>query len=89
MVNKKKKLNIIKENKNLPVPASSLEKYLAEISNYKILTKEEEMKYALDTFWLLIRGAFVMWIAVGFAMLEAGLLWSKNTTAILTKNITL
>ena len=48
MVIKKKKLNIIKENKNLPVPASSLEKYLAEISNYKILTKEEEMKYALD-----------------------------------------
>ena len=48
MVNKKKKPNIIKENKNLPVPASSLEKYLAEISNYKILTKEEEMKYALD-----------------------------------------
>ena len=32
----------------MPVPASSLEKYLAEISNYKILTKEEEMKYALD-----------------------------------------
>ena len=43
MVNKKKKPNIIKENKNLPVPASSLEKYLAEISNYKILTKEEEI----------------------------------------------
>ena len=48
MANKKNKPNIIKENKNLPVPASSLEKYLAEISNYKILTKEEEMKYALD-----------------------------------------
>ena len=48
MVNKRKKPNIDKENKNLPVPASSLEKYLAEISNYKILTKEEEMKYALD-----------------------------------------
>ena len=48
MVNKKKKPNIIKENKNLPVPASSLEKYLAEISNYKILTKEEEMKLRLD-----------------------------------------
>ena len=30
-----------------------------------------------------------MWMAAGFAMLEAGLVRSKNTTAILTKNITL
>ena len=30
-----------------------------------------------------------MWMAAGFAMLEAGLVRSKNTTAILAKNITL
>ncbi|MBT7202348.1 MAG: ammonium transporter [Deltaproteobacteria bacterium] len=49
---------------------------------------QAEMKYVLDTIWLLISGAFVMWMAAGFAMLEAGLVRSKNTTAILTKNIT-
>ena len=35
-----------KINKNLPVPANSLEKYLTEISNYEILSREEESKYA-------------------------------------------
>ena len=35
-------------NKNLPVPANSLEKYLTEISNYKILSREEEAKYAQE-----------------------------------------
>ncbi len=49
----------------------------------------EEMKYVLDSFWLLISGCLVMWMAAGFAMLEAGLVRTKNTTAILTKNITL
>jgi Amt family ammonium transporter len=34
-------------------------------------------------------GALVMWMAAGFAMLEAGLVRSKNTTEILTKNISL
>ena len=33
-------------------------------------------------------GAFVMWMAAGFAMLEAGMV-EKNTTTILTKNILL
>ena len=48
-----------------------------------------QLKYALDTFYFLITGAFVMWMAAGFAMLEAGLVRSKNTTEILTKNIAL
>jgi Amt family ammonium transporter len=48
-----------------------------------------ELQYALDTFYFLICGAFVMWMAAGFAMLEAGLVRSKNTTEILTKNIAL
>ena len=46
-----------------------------------------QVKYALDTFYFLICGALVMWMAAGFAMLEAGLVRSKNTTEILTKNI--
>jgi Amt family ammonium transporter len=48
-----------------------------------------ETKYALDTFYFLISGALVMWMAAGFAMLEAGLVRAKNTAEILTKNITL
>ena len=48
-----------------------------------------ELKYALDTFYFLVMGAFVMWMAAGFAMLEAGLVRAKNTAEILTKNISL
>ncbi len=48
-----------------------------------------EIQYALDTFYFLVSGALVMWMAAGFAMLEAGLVRSKNTTEILTKNVDL
>ena len=48
-----------------------------------------ELGYALDTFYFLICGARVMWMAAGFAMLEAGLVRAKNTTEILTKNVAL
>ncbi len=48
-----------------------------------------QLKYALDTFYFLICGALVMWMAAGFSMLEAGLVRSKNTTEILTKNVAL
>lgn len=48
-----------------------------------------ELQYALDTFYFLVCGALVMWMAAGFTMLEAGLVRSKNTVEILTKNISL
>jgi len=48
-----------------------------------------ELQYALDTFYFLVCGALVMWMAAGFAMLEAGLVRSKNTAEILTKNVSL
>ncbi len=48
-----------------------------------------QLQYALDTFYFLICGALVMWMAAGFSMLEAGLVRSKNTTEILTKNVLL
>lgn len=48
-----------------------------------------QLQYAMDTFYFLVMGAFVMWMAAGFAMLEAGLVRSKNTTEILTKNVVL
>ncbi len=48
-----------------------------------------ELSYALDTFYFLVSGALVMWMAAGFAMLEAGLVRAKNTAEILTKNVAL
>jgi len=57
-----------------------LEKKVEEILN---------LKYALDTLYFLMMGAFVMWMAAGFSMLEAGLVRAKNTTEILTKNVAL
>jgi len=48
-----------------------------------------ELAYALDTFYFLVMGALVMWMAAGFAMLEAGLVRAKNTSEILAKNIAL
>jgi Amt family ammonium transporter len=49
----------------------------------------QELQYALNTLWFLLAGALVMWMAAGFSMLEAGLVRSKNTTEILTKNVAL
>ncbi|CAH0534384.1 Ammonia channel [Vibrio stylophorae] len=48
-----------------------------------------ELRFALDTLFFCLSGALVMWMAAGFAMLEAGLVRAKNTTEILTKNICL
>ncbi|MEX1033936.1 MAG: ammonium transporter [Cellvibrionaceae bacterium] len=48
-----------------------------------------ELQFAMDTFYFLVCGALVMWMAAGFAMLEAGLVRSKNTTEILAKNVSL
>lgn len=53
------------------------------------LDQVTELAYALDTFYFLVSGALVMWMAAGFAMLEAGLVRAKNTTEILTKNVAL
>lgn len=52
-------------------------------------TTVEALSYALNTFYLLISAALVMWMAAGFAMLEAGLVRSKNTAEILVKNMLL
>ena len=48
-----------------------------------------QTNYALDTFYLLVMGALVMLMVPGFAMLEAGLVRSKNTAEILLKNVAL
>mgnify|MGYP002621192672 CR=1 FL=1 len=46
-----------------------------------------ELSYALDTFYFLMSGVLVMWMAAGFTMLESGLVRAKNTAEILTKNV--
>ncbi|MGB5486315.1 MAG: ammonium transporter [Lysobacterales bacterium] len=48
-----------------------------------------ELQYAIDTFYFLVCGALVMWMAAGFSLLESGLVRAKNTVEILTKNIAL
>ncbi len=48
-----------------------------------------QLAYAFDTFYFLVMGALVMFMAPGFAMLEAGLVRAKNTTEILLKNVAL
>ncbi len=61
-----------------------MEAQITEVAN-----TATQLAYALDTFYFLVSGALVMWMAAGFAMLEAGLVRSKSVTEILTKNITL
>lgn len=48
-----------------------------------------DVQYILNGFLLVISGAFVMWMAAGFAMLESGLTQAKNNSIILVKNLTL
>ena len=48
-----------------------------------------QLSYAVDTFYFLVMGVLVMFMAPGFAMLEAGLVRAKNTSEILTKNVAL
>jgi len=68
----------------LAAPALADEPTVADV-----MTNVFHLQYAMDTFYFLICGALVMWMAAGFAMLEAGLVRGKNTTEILTKNIAL
>ena len=46
-----------------------------------------DFTFILNTLLFLIGGFLVMWMAAGFAMLEAGLVRSKNVTMQLTKNV--
>ena len=46
-----------------------------------------EIVFALDTFYAVMAGALVMFMAAGFTMLEAGLVQKKDVSEIVTKNI--
>lgn len=53
------------------------------------MTELTELQYAFDTFYFLMCGVLVLWMAAGFTMLEAGMVRAKNTAEILTKNVAL
>jgi ammonium transporter, Amt family len=48
-----------------------------------------QLSYSVDTLYFLLMGVLVMFMAPGFAMLEAGMVRAKNTSEILTKNVAL
>ena len=48
-----------------------------------------ETQFIFNTFSFLVHGFLVMWMAAGFAMLEAGLVRTKNTAMQCLKNIAL
>jgi ammonium transporter, Amt family len=49
----------------------------------------DETRYVLNTFSFLVHGFLVMWMGAGFAMLESGLVRTKNTATICLKNVAL
>ena len=59
------------------------------INNSALAAVSDETAYVLNTFSFLVHGFLVMLMAAGFAMLESGLVRSKNTAAICLKNIAL
>ena len=48
-----------------------------------------ETSFVFNTFSFLVHGFLVLWMAAGFAALEAGLVRTKSVTTILLKNISL
>lgn len=55
----------------------------------ELVNQTTHLAYALDTLYLLLSAVLMVWIAVGFAMLEAGMVTSKSVVEVLTKNIAL
>ncbi len=47
----------------------------------------EELIFSMNTLWVLIAAALVFFMQAGFALVEAGLTRSKNTSNILMKNL--
>ena len=59
------------------------------ITNVSHAAVDGEVAYIFNTFLFIFSGILVMFMALGFAMLEAGFVRKKNTSAILLKNIAL
>ena len=79
-------------NKKYLIPASlaaALLPSLAFAQDAAAPSFDEIGPYIMTTLLFLVGGFLVFWMAAGFAMLEAGLVRSKNVTMQLTKNIAL
>jgi Amt family ammonium transporter len=79
-------------NKKYLIPASlaaALLPSLALAQDAAAPSFDEIGPYLMTTLLFLVGGFLVFWMAAGFAMLEAGLVRSKNVTMQLTKNIAL
>ena len=61
----------------------------AAVSAESLLGVPLESQFVFNTFSFLVTGFLVMWMAAGFAMLESGLVRTKNTATICLKNISL
>ena len=72
--------------KHLIIPSLAAAVALTAAPAYAV---DAETAYILNSFSFLVNGALVMFMAAGFAMLESGLVRSKNTATICLKNITL
>jgi Amt family ammonium transporter len=59
---------------------------IALIQTEDIATKVAEVATSLDTVWVLLAAAIVMFMQPGFALVEVGFTRAKNTTNILMKN---
>ncbi|MCT4655680.1 MAG: ammonium transporter [Cohaesibacter sp.] len=71
----------------LAAPAGAQE--TAASADLSAFAKTADISYILNTLLFLIGGFLVMWMAAGFAMLEAGLVRTKNVSMQCLKNITL
>jgi Amt family ammonium transporter len=80
--------NILLDNKKLAAGAFlALAAFM--VTEPALAAVTEETAYVFNTFAFLISGFLVMWMAAGFAMLESGLVRTKNTATICLKNIAL
>ncbi|WP_337995726.1 ammonium transporter [Oleispirillum naphthae] len=79
----------MKISKNLAVLPALAALGVVATSGVAQAAVETETAFVFNTFSFLIHGALVMWMAAGFAMLEAGLVRTKNTATICLKNIAL
>ena len=69
--------------------AGALGALLVSVSAPAQAAVSAESQFVFNTFSFLVHGFLVMWMAAGFAMLESGLVRTKNTATICLKNIAL
>jgi len=86
--------NILTVGALIALPTLGLAQETAEVAEVAEVVAEEvaavvDNAFIFNTLLFLIGGFLVFWMAAGFAMLEAGLVRSKNVTTQLTKNIAL